>query len=167
MTPGVCTNFRVIEFLSASSNSLLTSSCISDAFELRLEAAPLAAMLSVSTRTQRPASCSPYSSKILTIPDNSRQLMGRRFSALPNRRRDSSFPPSIHATCPEPQPLASVPVMAASPSTGSSRLVQFLNCSESLHHSRSRQNASLSCTAPQPWPAVCFTMPRFQSTSSP
>ena len=91
--------------------------------ELILHAAPLAAMLSVSTSTVMPLSRSPYHSKTLTMPNNSLQLIGLLFSALVNCSLYSSRPPSMKTACPVPQSLASVPVIAASPATLVTRLM--------------------------------------------
>ena len=61
-----------------------TNSCMSGACDALFAAEHFAAMLSVSINTVRPDSRAPNSSTARTMPDNSRQLIGRRFSAPVN-----------------------------------------------------------------------------------
>ena len=139
---------------------------MSPAFDDRREPAPFAAMLSVSTSSIRPARRSPKVSTTRRIPSSSRQLIGRLCSALLKRNTISSRAPSIHASCPVPQPLASVPDSTASASSGISHGTLKRSPMWSLHHCTSRQKPADSCTVADLTPSM-VTMPLLQSTSHP
>ena len=154
---------------SHTSNNRRISSCIPGDFDAHLVAAPSDAVLSPSTNTNMPRSRSPYSSSMRTMPNSSRQFIVRRSSAAVKRSCSSSLPPARKATCPVPQSLASVPVIAADARVGVASDRQLRSSSDVCHHSRSRQKEPVSCTRRHTLPADrrARTVPLSQSTSSP
>ena len=166
-SPGVCVTLSANPWVSLSLSRRRTSSCMSAALDENLLAAPRAAMLSVSTRTVLPRSRPPPTSHTRTMPNSSRQLIGRRRSACVKLREASSRAPSSHSTWPVPQLLASVPVSTASaaspfPTRGAKLRWSRWPC----HHRRSRQKAGDTSRSRHPAEAG-FTCPRCQSTTSP
>ena len=88
----------VISYISHRSRRRRRSSCMSDALEVIFSAVKCETMLSVSTSTVRPRASGPHLSITLSMPNSSRQLIGRLCSARVNRSTSSSTSPPMKAS---------------------------------------------------------------------